>query len=87
MGKGSRAPVGKTDFILQTLSKGADFIRSVFKIVLKKDHWSQCCRTFGKKEKEQQKRLGAVFAVMQENEFFLRIAVFTPKDSLQIWAS
>ena len=50
-GKGCRAPVGKTDFILQTLTMGADLIRSVFKIILKKDHWSQCCRALGRKEK------------------------------------
>ena len=49
--QGSRAPEGKTDFILQTISIGGDLIRSVFKIILKKDHWSQCCRAFGRKEK------------------------------------
>ena len=87
-GKGCRAPVGKTDFILQTLTMGADLIRSVFKIILKKDHWSQCCRAFGRKEKVRTaKAVTAVFAVMQEHEFFLRIAAFTPRDSLQSWAS
>ena len=38
-------------------------------------------------EGERSAKTGAAIAVMQENEFSFRIALFTPKDSLQTGAS
>lgn len=55
-GKSPRDPVWMVDFALQSLSKGADLIRSVFKIILRKGNSCQCCSTFGRKEKDQQKQ-------------------------------
>lgn len=41
----------------------------------------------GKKKWDQQMQVGAAIAAMKENEFFLRIAMLTPRDPLQTGAS
>lgn len=50
-GKRSSAPVWKADLTLQSLSKGADLIRSVFKIILKKVTGASAAEHLGGKTK------------------------------------